>query len=103
VTPSISHHSLQCTFDQIFFSDEPDTAKVSESNKTAGYCLTLPGKTLFLTPLLSQKKFRSYGNKDGAVKAFFQLEEEGLGKTHIVGNSKANPVRFVYGSYVPKI
>ena len=61
-------------------------------DKTTGYCLTLPGKTLYLTPLLSQKKFRSYGHKDGAVKAFYKLQQEGLGKTHLVGSSRANPV-----------
>ena len=83
-----------------------------EKNKIAGYTITLPGKTLYLTPLLSQKKFRAYGNKDGAVKAFFQLENEaffqleneaffqleneGLGKTAVIGNSRSNPVSNIY-------
>ena len=29
---------------------------------------------------LAQKKFRKRGNKDGASRAFYQLETEGLGK-----------------------
>ena len=52
----------------------------SQGDKTARFCLCLPGKTLYLTPLLALKKFRKKGNKDGAVRAFYQLQEEGLGK-----------------------
>ena len=52
----------------------------SQGDETAGFCLCLPGKTLYLTPLLALKKFRKKGNKDGAVRAFYQLQEEGLGK-----------------------
>lgn len=61
---------------------------ISEDDTTAAFCLTLPGETLYLTPLLNGKKFRNRGNKDGAVRAFLQLEEEGLGKTVIIGGSK---------------
>lgn len=60
---------------------------------TAAFCLTLPGKKLHLTPLLAAKKFRARGNKEGALRAFYQLEEEGLGKVLIVGGgSKATQV-----------
>ena len=56
---------------------------------TIGYCLTLPGKILYLTPLLAAKKFRS---REGAVRAFYRIEE-GLGKVSIVGGtSKLNQV-----------
>ena len=40
--------------------------------------IVLPGRILYLTPLLNAKKYRNRGNKDGAIQAFFQLEEEGL-------------------------
>ena len=61
---------------------------ISDDDAIAAYCLTLPGETLYLTPLLAAKKFRNRGNKDGAVRAFLQLEEEGMGKTWVVGGSK---------------
>ena len=41
-----------------------------------------------MTPLLTAKKFRNRGNKDGAVRAFAQLEDEGLGKTVMIEGSK---------------
>lgn len=57
---------------------------------TTGYCLTLPGKILYLTPLLTAKKFRSRGNKEGALRAFYKIEEEGLG-TVSIGEFKGKP------------
>ena len=38
------------------------------------------------------KKFRKKGNKQGAVAAFYHLEEEGLGKVYKVANSKGTAV-----------
>ena len=35
--------------------------------------------SIYITPLLALKKCRKKGNKDGAVRAFYQLQE-GLGK-----------------------
>ena len=61
-----------------------------EDGCTAGYCLSLPGRTLYLTPLLAMKTFRKRGNKDGAIKAFYRLEEEGLGKVLEVAGSKGS-------------
>ena len=61
---------------------------ISDDDAIAAYCLTLPGETLYLTPCLLQKKFRNRGNKDGAVRAFLQLEEEGMGKTLVVGGDQ---------------
>ena len=49
-------------------------------NSTAGYCLTLPGHQLDLGVLLQNKKFRTRGNKDGALKAMRELESVGLGQ-----------------------
>jgi len=51
------------------------------ASDNAGYCLTLPGRKLYLTPLLRIKKFRKRGNKDGALSAFYQLEKEGWDPT----------------------
>lgn len=84
---------------ELGLTGEPEMEKgtTPERNRIAGYTITLPGKRLYLTPLLSQKKFRSYGNKDGAVKAFYQLEKEGLGKTSVIGNSRSNPVSATTG------
>ena len=42
--------------------------------------------------LLAGKKFRKRGNKDGAVRAFYQLEAEGLGRIMEVGGSKGTAV-----------
>lgn len=60
----------------------------ASANNTAAYCLTLPGRKLYLTPLLAMKKFRKRGNKDGALTAFYQLQAEGLGKLLEVEGSK---------------
>ena len=60
----------------------------TNANNTAGYCLTLPGRKLYLTPLLGMKKFRKRGNKEGALAAFYQLEEDGLGKLLELQGSK---------------
>ena len=60
---------------------------ISDDNMTAALCLTLPGKVLYLSPLLTDKKFRNRGNKDGSVRAFLQLEE-GLGTTYVIGGTK---------------
>ena len=70
----------------IIYIDKQDILPDKE-DKAAAHCFTRPGKTLYLTPLLVQKKFRGYGNKDSAVRAFFKLEEEGLGKTFVIGTS----------------
>ena len=65
---------------------------------TVGFCLTLPGRKLYLTPLLALKKFRKRGNKEGAIAAFYQLEEDGLGKVLEMASSKGTSAvsTFVY-------
>ena len=40
----------------------------------AAFCLHLPGMKLYLSPLLAQKKIRKRGNKDGAVRASWNLK-----------------------------
>ena len=54
------------------------TMRPTSDDAIAAYTLLLPGKTLYLSALLNAKKFRRRGNKDGAIRAFYQLEEEGL-------------------------
>ena len=80
-----------------FLVDVDDQKSVtSEDDATAAFCLTLPGETLYLTPLLNGEKLRNRGNKDGAVRAFLQLEEEGLGRTLVIGGSKGTAQVIVY-------
>ena len=68
----------------------------TEDDARAGYCLTLPGKTLYLSPLLALKKFRNKGNKDGAVRSFYRLQDEGFGKVkEIVGSKGATAVSII--------
>lgn len=77
-----------------------DDERMTDDEKIAAYCLLLPGKKLFLTPLLAAKKFRNRGNKDGAVRAFELLEEQGLGQTFVVGATKGTTqVKLLWCSY----
>ena len=49
----------------------------------------LSGNILYLTPLLNAKKFRKLNaKKDDVVRVFYQLEEEGLGKTLVIDGNK---------------
>lgn len=57
-----------------------NTSSTSNSGEVGTFCLQLPGKVLNLSALLAAKKFRSRGNKDGALAAFRELEKAGLGK-----------------------
>ena len=61
-----------------FYIDIPHITSSQLSNQT--FCLLLPGSTLDLSSLLQSKKFRSRGNKDGALTAMKALEADGLGK-----------------------
>ena len=54
----------------------------------------LPGKMLYLSKLLAPKKFCNKGNKDGAVRAFYNLED-GLGNVLEVGKGKGVITPFV--------
>ena len=57
---------------------------------TAAHCLQpqLPGKTLYLMPLLDKEKFWKRNNKERAIWRIYQLKAEGLGTTLEVGSSK---------------
>lgn len=52
------------------------------SPNTPAHCLRLPGQRLDLKALLKKKKFREpHGYKKGALAAFSELEQAGLGTT----------------------
>ena len=70
----------------------PDCVPKSIEESTAGHCLKIQGKRLYLTPLLAMKKFRKRGNKEGALSAFHKLEQEGLGKIMEVEGSKGTTI-----------
>ena len=74
-------HCLLISTDKVVVTPDKD-------DKTVAHCLTLPGKILHLTPLLNQKKFRGYGNKETAVRAFFSWKRV----RKIIGPSRVNPV-----------
>ena len=52
----------------------------SDNKSAAAHCLKLPGKHLYLAPLLKQKKFHNYGSKSGALAAFEELLSSELGR-----------------------
>ena len=70
--------------------DLTEEAKDVEESATAAFCLCLPGKKLYLTHLLALKKFRKRGNKDGALRAFYTLADEGLGKVLEFANARGS-------------
>lgn len=51
----------------------------ADTSSTPAFCLKLPGRRLNLTALLYAKRFRDHGYKTGALAAFNELEEAGLG------------------------
>ena len=53
--------------------------ETSQSHAVAAYCLLLPGKVLHISALLTAKRFRDKGNKEGAVRAIRVLQSAGLG------------------------
>ena len=65
------------------------TADVNaDSHSAAAHSLRLPGRRLFMTPLLKAKKYRHYGNKQGALAAWEELEQSGLGRVERTETSK---------------
>ena len=46
------------------------------------HCLKIPGRLLDLSTLLDKKKFRAYDNKEGALRGFHALQEDGLELKH---------------------
>lgn len=71
-----------------------DEDEATDDDTTAAFSLLLPGITLYLSPLLYLTKFRKKGDKDGALRAFCQLEAEGLGTVlEVAGSKGTNTVR----------
>ena len=83
-------------FDYTEDEEEDDTdmqtANYHSPKSNGSYCLTLPGKKLYLKPLLSMKKFCKHGNKRGAIEAFYYLEKEGFGKVLEITTPKGSTV-----------
>ena len=71
---------------------------LSEIQSAAAHCLKLPGKNLHLTPLNNAKRFRNFGYKKGAMKAFEELQMSELGTLETVTN-KNGAVSCLYSSY----
>ncbi len=59
--------------------------------------LTLPGKVLDISQLNTQRKFKNYGNKDGAVAAIKFLEQCDLG---VVREERATRGTSKVGRYI---
>ena len=57
------------------------------------HCLKIPGRLLDLSTLLDKNFFRSYDNKEGALRGFTQLETDGLGSLEIKRGRGANKVK----------
>ena len=75
----------------IFLLCIDDVIKTTTEDKSNGaMCLLLPGKKLYLQPLLAMKKFRNKGNKTGVITAFYKLESEKLGKVLEISNSRGS-------------
>ena len=60
-------------------------AKTADPNeklaaRNAAFSLLLPGQILYLSVLLSQTKFKSCGNKAGALAGWKLLDKSGLAK-----------------------
>ena len=82
---------------------EDDVQGSDDDGCTAAFCLSLLGRTLYLSPLLAMKKFCKRGNKDGAIRAFYRLEEDGLGKVlEIPGSKGLLTLTFHVGSFYEK-
>ena len=55
------------------------------------HCLKIPGRLLDLSTLLD-KKFHAYNNKEGALRGFRALEDDGLGSLEVKRGRGANKV-----------
>ena len=69
-----------------------ESSKPPDDKENAAYCLTIPGKKLYIQPLLAMKRFRYRGNKRGAIRAIYLLEKDGLAKVIELTNSKGTTV-----------
>ena len=69
-------------------STSPQPSILCNGSDAAAHCLRLPGKSLYLTPLLKAKRFRNFGYKTGALKAFQELQLAQLGSLEEIGAGK---------------
>ena len=80
---------LEATSAIPFGEEEPQSSAAVRNIKT--HILLLPGKRLFLSPLLKKKKFRGFAEKDGVLREMEELEKLGLGKLE----SEKKPGKYV--------
>ena len=66
----------------------------TEVKGSISHTLKLPGKRLYLTPLLKPKKFRNHGYKAGALAIFDELQQAGLGVVETI-TKKSGVVGYV--------
>ena len=83
---------ITCT---ISITNVANEDNLESMNSTPAHCLKLPGKKLDLTALLYAKWFRNHGYKKGALSAFRELEEAGLGTTE-ERKGKNGTVRYLH-------
>lgn len=67
---------------------DKDVGISADSHYATAHSLWLPGKWLFLIPLLKAKKYHNYGNKQGALDVWEELEQSGIGKLERTDTSK---------------
>lgn len=60
------------------------------------HCLKISGTLLDVSVLLDKKKFRSFDNKDGALRGFKKFEEDDLGTLEPRRGTGANKVWLPY-------
>ena len=77
----------------IFVWTAPQQHRGGDDLQIARHCLKIPGRVMDLTTLLDKKKFRSFQNKDGALRGFRHLESNDLG-TLEVKSGTGNPTVF---------
>lgn len=63
-----------------------------QANANATLCLTIPGKVLHLTALLTIRKFRKKGDKEGALAGFRALEKANLGMVEAINPRRGTSV-----------
>ena len=65
----------------------------------SGYTILLPGKALDISAIVKAKKFKSRGNKPGALEACKRLKEAGMGKLVELGKSRGTAMVIYYAHF----
>ena len=77
---SVNQDSYQFSFIALVFTIARPSHLPGKSAIDIGrHCLKIPGRLLDLSTLLDKKKFRAFDNKDGALRGFNALQDDGLG------------------------